>query len=96
MTHQTARSQPAAKTAERLFFYPWERQFERLITPFEEFIHRQTTSGIVLLIATLIALGLANSPPGRGLRPPRPHDLCPLPGAPGSSPKTWPTESTRD
>jgi NhaA family Na+:H+ antiporter len=46
---------------DRLFFYPWERQFERLITPFEEFIHRQTTSGIVLLVTTLLALVLANS-----------------------------------
>jgi len=45
-----------------LFFYPWERQFERLITPFEEFIHRQTTSGIVLMATTLLALAMANSP----------------------------------
>lgn len=47
-----------------LFFYPWERPFERLITPFEEFIHRQTTSGIVLILTTLVALALANSPLG--------------------------------
>jgi NhaA family Na+:H+ antiporter len=45
-----------------LFFYPWERQFERLITPFEEFIHRQTTGGIALMATTLVALALANSP----------------------------------
>ena len=45
-----------------LFFYPWERQFDRLITPFEEFIHRQTTSGIVLMFTTLVALIIANSP----------------------------------
>ena len=45
-----------------LFFYPWERQFDRLITPFEEFIHRQTTSGIVLMVTTLVALMIANSP----------------------------------
>ncbi|MCE5265536.1 MAG: Na+/H+ antiporter NhaA [Deltaproteobacteria bacterium] len=50
------------ETADHLFFYPWERQFERLITPFEEFIHRQTTSGIILMITTLIALILSNSP----------------------------------
>lgn len=49
-------------SAGHLFFYPWERQFERLITPFEEFIHRQTTSGIVLMVTTLVALALANSP----------------------------------
>lgn len=45
-----------------LFFYPWERQFDRLITPFEEFIHRQTTSGIVLMLTTVVALIIANSP----------------------------------
>jgi NhaA family Na+:H+ antiporter len=44
------------------FFYPWERTFERLITPFEEFIERQTTSGLVLMMCTLLALLLANSP----------------------------------
>lgn len=33
-------------TADGQFFYPWERQFEKLVTPFEEFIRKQTTSGI--------------------------------------------------
>jgi NhaA family Na+:H+ antiporter len=44
------------------FFYPLERTFERLITPFEEFIKRQTTSGLVLMMCTILALLLANSP----------------------------------
>jgi len=35
-------------TADGQFFYPWERQFEKLVTPFEEFIHKQTTSGSIL------------------------------------------------
>ena len=49
-------------TADGQFFYPWERQFEKLVTPFEEFIHKQTTSGIILLSVTFIALIIENSP----------------------------------
>jgi len=49
-------------TADGQFFYPWERQFEKLVTPFEEFIHKQTTSGIILLSVTFIALIVENSP----------------------------------
>ncbi len=48
--------------ADGQFFYPWERQFEKLVTPFEEFIHKQTTSGIILLSVTFIALIVENSP----------------------------------
>lgn len=40
---------------------PLERHFARFLTPFEQFIHRQTTSGILLMVSTLIALALANS-----------------------------------
>ncbi len=43
-------------------YAPWERAFDRLISPFEEFIHRETTSGLFLLAATVAALVLANSP----------------------------------
>ena len=49
-------------TADGQFFYPWERQFEKLVTPFEEFIHKQTTSGIILLSVTFIALIIENPP----------------------------------
>ena len=48
--------------ADGQFFYPWERQFEKLVTPFEEFIHKQTTSGIILLSVTFIALIIENTP----------------------------------
>jgi len=41
---------------------PWERAFNKVITPFEEFIHRQTTSGLLLMITAILALLLANSP----------------------------------
>ncbi len=41
---------------------PWEKSFDRLLTPLEEFIHRQTTSGILLMICAVIALVIANGP----------------------------------
>ncbi len=41
---------------------PWEKSFERILTPFEEFIHRQTTSGILLMGMAVLALVLANGP----------------------------------
>jgi len=41
---------------------PWEKAFESVLTPLEEFIHRQTTSGILLMICAVIALVIANSP----------------------------------
>jgi NhaA family Na+:H+ antiporter len=50
------------ESREGRFFYPWERTLDRLVTPFEEFIHRQTTSGMILLAASAVAVLLANSP----------------------------------
>lgn len=41
---------------------PWEKSFNRILTPLEEFIHRQTTSGILLMICAAVALVIANSP----------------------------------
>lgn len=41
-------------------YAPWEHVFSRVLTPFEEFIHRQTTSGILLMGSAIIALFLAN------------------------------------
>ena len=41
---------------------PWEKSFDRLLTPLEEFIHRQTTSGVLLMICAVIALVIANGP----------------------------------
>ena len=40
---------------------PWEKSFDKLLTPFEEFIHRQTTSGLLLMGTAVLALILANS-----------------------------------
>ena len=39
-----------------------EEAFEKILTPFEEFIHRQTTSGLLLMGTAVLALALANGP----------------------------------
>jgi Na+:H+ antiporter, NhaA family len=41
---------------------PWEKVFDRIFSPLEEFIHRQTTSGILLMLCAVLALLIANSP----------------------------------
>jgi NhaA family Na+:H+ antiporter len=45
-----------------IFHSPWEKSFAKILTPFEEFIHRQTTSGLLLMGMAVIALVLANGP----------------------------------
>lgn len=40
----------------------WEKSFDKILTPFEEFIHRQTTSGLLLICMAVAALVLANGP----------------------------------
>ncbi|UTW46299.1 Na+/H+ antiporter NhaA [bacterium SCSIO 12696] len=45
----------------RVYNAPWEQAFERVLTPFEEFIHRQTTSGVLLMICAVLALVIANT-----------------------------------
>jgi NhaA family Na+:H+ antiporter len=43
---------------------PWEKAFDRVLTPLEEFIHHQTTSSVLLMISAVFALIIANSPWG--------------------------------
>lgn len=43
-------------------YAPWERKFEKIATPFEQFLHAQTTTGIILIFMTMVALILANTP----------------------------------
>ncbi|HHL45567.1 MAG TPA: Na+/H+ antiporter NhaA [Gammaproteobacteria bacterium] len=45
----------------KLIYAPWEKAFAKILTPFEEFIHRQTTSGLLLMACALLALVAANS-----------------------------------
>ncbi len=44
------------------YIAPWEKSFNQILTPLEEFIHRQTTSGFLLMLCAVIALFIANSP----------------------------------
>lgn len=41
---------------------PWEKTFDKILSPFEHFLHQQTTTGLVLIVMTAVALILANSP----------------------------------
>ncbi len=43
------------------FIAPWEKAFDRVLTPLDEFIHRQTTSGVLLMLCAVLALYIANS-----------------------------------
>jgi Na+:H+ antiporter, NhaA family len=53
--------QPPDNGHPEIFYAPLERSFSRVITPFEEFINRQTTSGLLLMGMAVLALVLANS-----------------------------------
>ncbi len=46
---------------EKEYIAPWEKAFDRILTPLDEFIHRQTTSGVLLMLCAIAALYLANS-----------------------------------
>lgn len=43
-------------------YAPWEKAFKKVYTPFEHFLHAQTTTGLALMFMTILALILANSP----------------------------------
>lgn len=43
-------------------YAPWEKAFQKIATPFEHFLHAQTTTGVILMFTTILALILANSP----------------------------------
>ena len=45
-----------------IFVAPWEARFDKVLSPFEEFLHRQTTGGLLLMVTAVIAMFLANSP----------------------------------
>ncbi len=53
---------PDPKLKTGVYHAPWEQSFDKILTPFEEFIHRQTTSGLLLMGTAVLALVLANGP----------------------------------
>lgn len=57
-SHKNNNSDNGRKT----YSAPWETAFDKVLTPLEEFIHRQTTSGILLMLCAIAALYIANSP----------------------------------
>ena len=57
----SANKQPLRGTEKGIIYAPWERAFTRVLTPFDEFIHRQTTSGMLLMGTAIITMLLANS-----------------------------------
>ena len=50
------------KLNKKEYIAPWEKAFDLILSPLEEFIHRQTTSGVLLMICAIAALAIANSP----------------------------------
>lgn len=49
------------KRIKKEYVAPWEKAFKRVLSPLDEFIHRQTTSGVLLMLCAITALYLANS-----------------------------------
>lgn len=49
------------RTVKQEYIAPWEKAFDRLLSPLEDFIHRQTTSGILLMLCAVVAIYIANS-----------------------------------
>lgn len=42
--------------------YPLAKTFKRALTPIEEFVHQETSSGILLMVCAIAAIVIANSP----------------------------------
>jgi Na+:H+ antiporter, NhaA family len=59
MSNQTSNNN--SQNQEGVIYAPWERRFIKVLTPFEEFVHGQTTSGLLLMASAVIALIMANS-----------------------------------
>lgn len=55
-----AEQQDKAGSDTGIIYAPWERTFRKVLTPFEEFVHRQTAGGMLLMAAAIIAVFLAN------------------------------------
>ena len=56
------KTQSRSERRKGIYLAPWEKSFDKILNPFEEFIHRQTTSGLLLMGTAILALFLANGP----------------------------------
>lgn len=43
-------------------YAPWEKAFDKIATPFEQFVRAQTTTGLILMLTTVVSVILANTP----------------------------------
>ena len=50
-----------SKSSKHEYIAPWEKAFDSVLSPLEDFIHRQTTSGILLMLCAVAAIYIANS-----------------------------------
>ncbi len=57
---------PELAELQQRYSRPLERVFDRILSPFEDFLHKQTTSGRLLMACAALALILANSPLAEG------------------------------
>ncbi len=53
---------PETENKGYIYQAPWERHMGKILSPFEEFLHRQTSAGMLLMGMAVLALVLANSP----------------------------------
>lgn len=53
-----------AKGRVKKIYAPWEKHFDKILTPFERFVKHQATAGLLLMVTAFIALVLANTPLG--------------------------------
>jgi NhaA family Na+:H+ antiporter len=42
-------------------FEKWEKAFGKVVTPFEDFVHKETTSGLLLMACAILAMVFANT-----------------------------------
>ena len=54
-------NQHSEPTNEEIYNAPLEKVFDHITTPFEDFIHDEAASGLVLIVCTILALLVANS-----------------------------------
>lgn len=60
-TPDSPRNAENAEQATGIYYAPWEKSADRILMPFERFVHQESTSALCLIAAAILALVLANS-----------------------------------
>ena len=55
------KNEESSSCAEKIFGSSLEKTFKQAMTPFEEFVHAEASSGLLLMACTIAAMGIANS-----------------------------------